>query len=474
MNEADWEKFLEMMAKPLPTTFWITHTHADAAKVKEVLHEFRRKAEGTDGITVQPISWVPDDMAWFVEAPRVMLRKDPTFSELHRFLIRNTEKGVINRQEEASMVPAHVLGVEPGSKCLDMCAAPGSKTAQLLSMLSHQNHLKWGRGCGVQRPDEHHQLHGRVDYSEDNGVVVANDMSTDRVNILVHQVKRLARLYPLAVFVSHNAIYFPSLKRPAEGAAGTRSELRFDRILCDVMCSGDGTLRKAPHMWRQWKPNESLQLHKMQVQVALRAARLTEVGGRVVYSTCSLSPIENEAAVAHILRKARGSLRLLDARKLVSIKSSPGLTTWQAMCPKKNVMYSTFEAAKAAGASQLRRFHFPPADEAVRDELPKCLRLFPHQGDFGGFFVAVFEKVHANRPLPVLPTQHPHRRRRPRSATPSPRRRTSRTTSRRTTATWMRTRRRASASRPWRVSTTPSRRRRTKSSLRRRRRSCSA
>eukprot|EP01061_Rhynchopus_euleeides_P037870 TRINITY_DN65170_c0_g1_i1.p1 TRINITY_DN65170_c0_g1~~TRINITY_DN65170_c0_g1_i1.p1 ORF type:complete len:760 (+),score=330.77 TRINITY_DN65170_c0_g1_i1:56-2281(+) len=394
MQEDEWEPFLARLRTPLPTTFWITATHADATKVKEKLYEFKRKADerASDNIVIRPLAWIPDDMGWYVEAPRVLLRKDPTFSELHKFLIVNTDKGVISRQEEASMVPAYALQVAAGCKCLDMCAAPGSKTAQMMNALAHENYLKWGRGFPAGG-EEVHQLTGRIDYSNDNGVVVANDLSPERVNILVHQIKRLAPLYPLVVFTSHDSRFFPSVKRLAAEPQAEATEVRFDRILADVMCSGDGTMRKAPYIWKDWHPKNSIQLHDMQVKIALRAAKLLEVGGRFVYSTCSMSPIENEAAVAHILRQSRGCLRLMDTRKIVTIASSPGLTSWKVMCPKNPpAMFSTYAEAQAAG-SPVKECFFPPADAAVREEMKKCLRLLPHQGDYGGFFVALFEKT---------------------------------------------------------------------------------
>lgn len=111
----------------------------------------------------------------------------------------------------------------------------------------------------------------------------------------------------------------------------------FDRVLCDVPCSGDGTVRKTMNIWRSWLPTSGLGLHALQLQVgpppnhhaaclfhdaswpygalylspvspscvcqiARRGAALMSVGGMMVYSTCSLNPIEDEAVVAELIK----------------------------------------------------------------------------------------------------------------------------------------------------------------------------
>ena len=102
--------------------------------------------------------------------------------------------------------------------------------------------------------------------------------------------------------------------------------LLFDRVLADVPCSGDGTLRKAADLWRRWSPNLGNGLHPLQLRIAVRCAALTKVGGRLVYSTCSLNPVEDEAVVAALLLRAGGALRLVDARGAL-----PGLETAQGL-----------------------------------------------------------------------------------------------------------------------------------------------
>ena len=78
------------------------------------------------------------------------------------------------------------------------------------------------------------------------------------------------------------------------------SKVQYDRILCDVPCSGDGTIRKAADIWRRWTPINGNGLHPLQLRIALQSASLLKVGGRMVYSTCSFNPVEDEAVVAEV------------------------------------------------------------------------------------------------------------------------------------------------------------------------------
>ena len=77
---------------------------------------------------------------------------------------------------------------------------------------------------------------------------------------------------------------------------------KYDRVLCDVPCSGDGTLRKAPDIWRRWVAANGNGLHLLQLRIALHAAHQLRVGGRMVYSTCTFNPVEDEAVVAEVRR----------------------------------------------------------------------------------------------------------------------------------------------------------------------------
>ncbi|CRK25777.1 hypothetical protein BN1708_018185, partial [Verticillium longisporum] len=85
--------------------------------------------------------------------------------------------------------------------------------------------------------------------------------------------------------------------------------MKFDRILADVPCSGDGTMRKNMNLWKDWNPNSALGLHTTQIRILVRALTMLKPGGRVVYSTCSMNPVENEASA--IAAAAEAALVLL-------------------------------------------------------------------------------------------------------------------------------------------------------------------
>ena len=187
-----------------------------------------------------------------------------------------------------------------------MCAAPGSKTFQLLEML-------------------HARAEERDEGSLPTGVVVANDASLQRANLLTHQTKRSNS--PALIVTNHQAQKFPLLYPKSGEGDATREPYRFDRILADVPCSGDGTLRKSPDLWKKWSPASGVDLHTLQLDIASHAARLLKVGGRLVYSTCSLNPLEDEAVVAALLKRAKGALRLVDVSgELEGLSVSPACT----------------------------------------------------------------------------------------------------------------------------------------------------
>ncbi|KAL7535379.1 hypothetical protein ACHAXR_009414, partial [Thalassiosira sp. AJA248-18] len=169
---------------------------------------------------------------------------------------------------------------------------------------------------------------------EPKGYVVANDADAKRAYMLVAQLRRMNS--PSVFVTSCDGQYFPILDSKSQ--KGTDREGMFDRVLCDVPCSGDGTVRKNPGIWKRWNQLGSLSLHPLQLSIALRGARLTHVGGYMVYSTCSMNPMENESVVAELLRIGQGSLILEDPRDRMGegLIARPGWSTWKVLRESSN------------------------------------------------------------------------------------------------------------------------------------------
>lgn len=194
--------------------------------------ELNQDANGEDKIEYKPpicLPWYPGGLAWQLQLTRKDIRRSESLFRLHNFLIAETSAGGISRQEAVSMIPPIVLDVKPHHKVLDMCAAPGSKTAQLIEYLH--------AGDGVP-----------------TGFVIANDVDNTRCYMLVHQAKRLNS--PCFLVTNHDSSVYPNFSIGSGGGV-----LKFDRILCDVPCSGDGTLRKNPDIWQKWNSGMAFNLH---------------------------------------------------------------------------------------------------------------------------------------------------------------------------------------------------------------------
>uniref|UniRef100_A0AAV1V7D0 SAM-dependent MTase RsmB/NOP-type domain-containing protein n=1 Tax=Peronospora matthiolae TaxID=2874970 RepID=A0AAV1V7D0_9STRA len=373
--DADWDAFKKALATPLPTTFRINSSCPFAERIREhVEQDFKFDGLVVDDEPVEPISlmpWYPDNrgFTWSVERRRV--RKLPILKKFQAWLVELSDSGSITRQEAVSMIPPLVLGVEPHHKVLDMCAAPGSKTSQLLESL-HSQELATGK--------------------TPTGVVVANDVDLKRAYMLVHQSKRINS--PALLVTCHEAQHFPFL-----GKDGTESKGVFDRILCDVPCSGDGTIRKNPLIWKSWSAKNGIALHPLQLQIAKRGASLLKVGGNLCYSTCTFNPLENEAVVSELLRWSKGSLELVDvSNTLPLLKRRPGISTWKVLDSQLQEHSSCDihgdENKEDKVKDKIRATMFPPTEEeAANYHLERCMRCLPQDENTGGFFVCLLRKV---------------------------------------------------------------------------------
>ncbi|KAF8067658.1 cytosine-5--methyltransferase [Lyophyllum atratum] len=383
--EEEWEAFYDALRQHLPTTFRVAGSRQVANTLNQTIKDVHVPALSDVIFEEQKIPppvqipWYPDGLAWQFNVPKKILRKSPEFKKFHSFLVFETEVGNVSRQEAVSMLPPLFLEVEPHHKVMDMCAAPGSKTAQLLEALHAQDSV--------------------TATSIPSGLLIANDSDHKRTHLLIHQSARLPS--PALMVTNLDASIYPIMRIAApprpDGEKRTQ-QLLFDRILCDVPCSGDGTMRKNMGIWKNWQPMDGNGLHSLQVRILQRAMKLLKPDGRIVYSTCSLNPVENEAVLAEAL-KSNPEFYLVDvSSKLPALKRRPGLTSWRPSVDRTvNTNYATYEEflasqdAKDNPNTKLTEGHWPPKD-AERYDLPKSLRIYPHLQDTGGFFVAVLER----------------------------------------------------------------------------------
>ena len=384
-----------------------------------------------DGQSVDPptpLPWYPNEMGWQITTSKSVIRKHLPFAEFKKYLVSETEVGNISRQEVVSMVPPLVMDVKPGMIVLDLCAAPGSKTAQLIEMVHGGEEarmrkvikeVKQSEGREVspdseeikQEIEEEEQGGDWADDGRTTGLVIANDSDYKRAHLLIHQTKRLNS--PNLIVTNHDATLFPSIKLPPEtGADGQMIKnkyLKFDRILADVPCSGDGTPRKNPNIWKDWSPVSGVGLHPVQSRILVRALQMLKVGGKVVYSTCSMNPVENEAVVASAIDRCGGSskVEILDCSSMLpQLKRRPGLKSWKVM-DKQGRWWDSWEAVLQQqkeqgidGLGKLGHTMFPDASDSQSLPLERCMRVYPHLQDTGGFFITVLQKKSEIRARP--------------------------------------------------------------------------
>ena len=249
------------------------------------------------------------------------------------------------------MLPVRLLEANQETLALDMCAAPGSKTTQLGELL------------------------------HPNGVVVANEPVSGRLNMLVSNRSRLGLAN--VVVTQHDGRHFARLPPPG-----------FDVVVADVPCTGTATTRKNRDVWWDWTPKEGRKMFNMQVEIAARGASLLVPGGAFVYSTCSIDPIENEAVVAELLRRC--PYLEIEEVHVEGLTLHPGLARW----PFLNEEGEQVTVEEAAFLPFFEPHHLPPGERInqglgdeeqerrIEAQLARCRRLWHEDHDTGGFFVA--------------------------------------------------------------------------------------
>ncbi|PKS08933.1 hypothetical protein jhhlp_003546 [Lomentospora prolificans] len=419
LPEEERTEFWDALKRELPNSFRFCGSKGQALAVRNLLEtryfpEIQKiEYEGKKVDLPKPVPWYPDELAWWMTTPKNVVRKFAPFSAFQKYLVSETSVGHMTRAEVVSMIPPLLLDVRPGMTVLDMCAAPGSKSSQLLEMLHvgeearvkkalRSHATEDGLDLGPETEEE-----ANVDMSADpsddgraTGLLIANDADYKRCHMLTHQLKRLSSANLL--ITNHDATQYPPIKLPPLPDNPKRTVyLKFDRILADVPCSGDGTLRKNSNIWNNWVPGSALGLHLTQVRILVRALQMLKPGGRMVYSTCSMHPVENESVIAAAIDRC-GGLEKIDivdcSDQLPELKRRPGLKSWKVMDKTGHFWNSWSEIEERmkddpefVAPGRLTESMFP---RTGGEDLPleRCMRVYAHLQDTGGFFITVLEK----------------------------------------------------------------------------------
>ncbi|KAJ2905429.1 hypothetical protein MKZ38_005527 [Zalerion maritima] len=403
------EKFWATLRRELPNSFRFCGSKGHALTVRKLLQERYipeisqiDEFEGRKFEPPKPVAFYPDDLAWWMTTPKQVIRRYPPFSAFQKFLVSETSVGNISRQEVVSMIPPLLMDVRPGMTVLDLCAAPGSKASQLLEMIHAGEEARIHKVMNNVGEDSI-LADDPSDDGRATGLLIANDADYKRAQMLIHQLKRISS--PNMIVTNHDATMYPSIKLPSQPGDNPKQGryLKFDRILADVPCSGDGTLRKNVTLWNEWNPNNAAGLHLTQSRILVRALQMLKVGGRVVYSTCSMNPIENEAVVYSAIERCGGleKVDIIDcSNELPELKRRSGMKRW-CVPDKQGRTFSSWkeccEAKDNDAVSSPDKFietMFPREDgsESANVPIERCMRVYPHQQDTGAFFITVLEK----------------------------------------------------------------------------------
>lgn len=223
------------------------------------------------------------------------------------------EAGVYYIQEPSAMVPGRLLEAAPGERVLDLCGAPGGKSTQI--------------ACAMKG----------------KGLLICNEIHPGRARILSENIERMG--------VRNAVVTNETPKKLAEYFGSY-----FDRIMVDAPCSGEGMFRKNEEACEEWSLENVNMCGLRQDEILDFGASMLRPGGRMVYSTCTFAPWENEGSISRFL------------------KSHPE--------------FSIISAEKTQGMGEGRAEW---AEEAARG-LDKTIRLWPHRTEGEGHYAAVLQK----------------------------------------------------------------------------------
>ncbi|MDE7479532.1 MAG: RsmB/NOP family class I SAM-dependent RNA methyltransferase, partial [Lachnospiraceae bacterium] len=234
------------------------------------------------------------------------------------------EAGVYYIQEPSAMAPAAYLEAKPGERVLDLCAAPGGKATQIAS------------------------------YMQNEGLLMCNEIHPARAKILSENVERMG---------IRNALVTNETPQHLSEVFGEY----FDRILVDAPCSGEGMFRKNEEACSEWSLENVQLCADRQDEILDCADLMLRPGGRLVYSTCTFAPAENEGSIARFLARHQ-EYRIVAVQKYDGM--SEGAPAW---AKYDDVIYEN-------------------STKLDVNILKETIRLFPHLMKGEGHYLAVLQK----------------------------------------------------------------------------------
>jgi len=241
--------------------------------------------------------------------------------------------GLYYLQDPSAMAVTELLDPQPGERVLDLAAAPGGKTTHIAAKM------------------------------EDQGLLVANDVHPRRVRVLCNHLERwgVRSAIVLNETPPRLAAYFGAY---------------FDKVLVDAPCSGEGMFRKDPSIIQEWTPELVESYAARQDEILRDAARLVRPGGRLVYSTCTFSPEEDEGTILRFLQE-HPAFEVETAQKFHGFSS--GRPEWLTL-------------EHGASANQVAA--------SKKTNIANTVRIWPHKAPGEGHFIAVLHcKTGLHKPV---------------------------------------------------------------------------
>lgn len=298
--EDQLEEIHQALCQERPTTFRANTLKISSKKLTTELQKL--------GINFEQISWYKN--AFILKGqPQSVLQDTYLYQE-----------GYIYVQSLSSMIPSLILSPKPKEKILDLTAAPGSKTTQMAMMMKN------------------------------DGQIIANDTSRPR-------------LYRLEANAKLQGVTNITITQLPGQILWQKFPEYFDKTLVDAPCSMEGRFC-APNdkTYRDWTPKKVKELAPRQSFLLRSAISATKPGGVIVYSTCTLSPEENEGVIDWILKKEKDNVKL-ESISITGLRTYPGLKEYKG--------------------------------KKYNPEVTKAIRIYPTQLT-EGFFVARLKKIKTN------------------------------------------------------------------------------